>query len=312
MSAKRITENDGEIVERRVAVRAIPEKLEFLYLHFSMSRPVFVEEFSRKYNSYPRNVQSWCEAEKLPREPSLDKLTRYWNSKINGFTHALWIMDFDDFKEGFLKLLQQQRILPIELPYNLIKMSDEEMDGITGTYVTHRKSFFNDGRTSREFLMIRKPDSGDRSYFDAEVYAAADTETKDGDRDANEQNRYSGKMYKYGDTYYAFVSATHENVSRIRMICFPVTSNFRARKRWGIISAGASVDRLPVSARILASKLEDTCPASLGNPGRFKKENLDLTRREVMFICNDITNSPASPEGKDHILTVSTGFVDLH
>jgi hypothetical protein len=87
---------------------------------------------------------------------SLERMTRYWRSKINGFTEVFWITDLEHFKVDFMQLLRRQRMIPIELPYDLIVMSNSEMNSLIGTYVTYRNSFYNDGRISREVLRIRK------------------------------------------------------------------------------------------------------------------------------------------------------------
>ena len=145
------------------------------------------------------------------------------------------------------------------------------------------------------------------------MHASPDSDEKIEEYLQDNQNIYSGKMYKYGDAYYGFISATHENISRIRMICFPVTLNFSVRRRWGIISSGASVDRLPVAGRILASKIEEVDRQTLGNPGRFQQDRLKLTVNEERFISNNIAQSPASLQDQDFILTVAiTGFQELH
>jgi hypothetical protein len=76
------------------------------------------------------------------------------------------------------------------------------------------------------------------------------------------------------------------------------------RKRWGIISGCSGVTRLPVAARILAVKRDDTVNIAEISVGEHD-ENPDLSQIDLNLICNNIKGSPVVAEQEDWILTVA-------
>jgi hypothetical protein len=286
----------------------IAGKLQYLCNILEVSEQTFVNEMYRDHKSRKEDVRGWLKGITPPKKPSLEKLTKYWNGSLNGFLYFLWLVRFEKFENEVQALRARQDTVAIPLPCDGNALAQDEIKGLVGTYVTHRKAFSNDGRVSRELLIISPAKDGSRVLLDVELSPTSidDPDEDDPAEEPGPANVFKGQLFKLGDAYYIAASVREGPRSRIRFLCFPVGQRPSLRRRWGVISGVAGSSRLPVAARILITKLRKGVEAP--RPQRGTPQEVGPAPEDLRYISNDISRPLATFRESDAVLLVSGEF----
>lgn len=279
------------------------KKLKHLCATLDVAVDVFVNEMNALHRSRKEDVRDWLNG-KAVRAPSIEKLTKYWNGKLNGFGQYLWFVVFDHFRKDVDRLRSHANEVLVPFPCANDALTEAEIEGLSGCYVSYRKSFANDGRASRERLVLRPAADGSRVRLDAEMHAMPVDDPPNGavlsEDDAGDL--FSGHLFRLGANYYIALSLRNGDDCRIRFLSVPVGPRPARRRRWGIMTGVAGYSKLPVASRVLLHKLgSDVAPPALC---RDLEAKIGLDESEARFISNDICK-PLATFQKDSVLTVS-------